>query len=211
MALEAADDPLARDRRLAERMREGAEDAIRWFCREYLPIVYRFALARVRVPSDADDVVQSVMINAARRIETYRGEATLVAWLQQICRRELARRYARIDRLPPIVPFGDDDALRATVEAIEAAATDEPEHAALRGELIARVHAALDELPEHYAAVLEMKYVDELGSKEIGTRLGIGDEAAQSLLARARRALREVCKTSLWVDLNAEVTNGSHH
>ena len=41
--------------------------------------------------------------------------------------------------------------------------------------------------------------------------LGIGDEAAQSLLARARRALREVCKTSLWVDLNAEVTNGSHH
>jgi RNA polymerase sigma-70 factor (ECF subfamily) len=191
-------------------MRRGEDDAIRAFCSEYLPKVYRFALARVRVDADADDVVQSVMINAARRIETYRGDATLLVWLQQICRRELAKRYARIDRQPHMLSFGCDDALQMTVEAIEASPADEPERAALRRELIARLHSALDELPEHYAVALELKYVDELGSKEIAARLGIGDEATQSLLARARRALREVCRTSIWTDLNAdETTNGS--
>jgi RNA polymerase sigma-70 factor (ECF subfamily) len=210
MAREAADDPLARDRRLAARMCQGDDDAIQRFCREHMPKVYRFALARVRVPSDADDVVQSVMINAARRIETYRGEAPLFAWLQQICRRELARRYSRIDREPPLLSVGSDDALRAAVDAIEASPEDEPERVALRRELSARLHAALDELPEHYAAALEMKYVDELGSKDIAARLGIGDEAAQSLLARARRALREVCETSPWNDRErAERANGS--
>jgi len=208
MAREAADDPLARDRRLAARMCQGEDDAIQWFCREYMPMVYRFALTRVRVASDADDIVQSVMINAARRIETYRGEAPLLAWLKQISRRELARRYARIDRQPRVLAFGSDDALRAAVEAIEAAPADEPERVALRGELISRLHAALDELPDRYAAALEMKYVDELGSKEIAARLGISDEAAQSLLSRARRALREVCETSLWIE-HPDEANGS--
>ena len=200
MARDAAEDPLARDRRLAARMCQGDDDAIRGFCREYMPMVYRFALVRVRTPADADDVVQSVMINAARRIETYRGEAPLFAWLKQICRREVARRYLRLERQPRVLPLGSDDALRAAVEAIEASPSDEPERVALRRELIERLHAALDELPDRYAAALEMKYVDELGSKEIAARLDIGDEAAQSLLARARRALREICETKLRID-----------
>ena len=76
----------SRDRTLARRMCDGDEAAIAEFCRDYLPRVYRFAAARVRVEADADDVVQNVMRNAARRIETYRGEATLLSWLLQICR-----------------------------------------------------------------------------------------------------------------------------
>jgi len=198
----------ARDRRLARRMCEGDEQAIAAFCREYLPKVYRFALARVRVEADADDVVQIVMRNAARRIETYRGEASLLTWLLQICRRELSKRYARADRTPATLAFDGDDALRAAVESIEASSLDEPERAALRDELTARLRCAMEELPQRYADALEMKYVDDMSSKQIAERLGIGDEATQSLLARARRALKGVFTTSGWTDSTGSEING---
>jgi len=199
----------ARDRRLARRMCAGDDEAIGAFCREYLPKVYRFALARVRVEADADDVVQNVMRNAARRIETYRGEATLLSWLLQICRHELSKRYARADRQPVPLHFDGDDGLRALVESIEGSPGDEPERIALRDELTAHLKSALDELPDRYADALEMKYVNDMSSKEIAERLGIGDEATQSLLARARRALREVFNASAWIDLKGSQGNGS--
>jgi RNA polymerase sigma-70 factor, ECF subfamily len=191
-----------RDRALARRMCDGDEAAIAEFCRDYLPRVYRFAAARVRIEADADDVVQNVMRNAARRIETYRGESTLFGWLLQICRRELAKRYARIDRQPAPLTIDGDDALRDWVDSIEASPATEPEHAMLREELTARLRQALDELPDRYANVLELKYVDDLSSKEIAEQLGIGDEATQSLLARARRALREVFAATEWSEVH---------
>jgi RNA polymerase sigma-70 factor (ECF subfamily) len=198
----------ARDRRLARRMCAGDEAAIGEFCREYLPKVFRFALARVRVEADADDVVQNVMRNAARRIETYRGDATLLSWLLQICKRELSKRYARMDARPTPLQFDGDDGLRTLVESIEASPEDEPERVALRNELTSRLRCALDELPGRYADALEMKYVDDMSSREIAEKLGIGDEATQSLLARARRALREVFAASQWSDLRGSEANG---
>jgi len=191
-----------RDRALARRMCDGDEAAIAEFCRDYLPRVYRFAAARVRIEADADDVVQNVMRNAARRIETYRGEATLLSWLFQICRRELAKRYARIDRQPTSLTIDGDDGLRDLVDSIEAAPTSEPEHTMLREELTLRLRSALEELPDRYADALEMKYVDDMSSKEIAEQLGIGDEATQSLLARARRALRGVFAATEWSDIH---------
>lgn len=198
-----------RDRHLARRMCSGDEAAIGAFCREYLPKVYRFALARVRVASDADDVVQIVMANAARRIETYRGEATLLTWLLQICRRELSKRYALVDSAPALLQYDGDDAIRALVESIEGSPDDDPERVMMREDLTMRLWGAMEELPARYADALEMMYVDDMSSKDIAAKLGIGDAAAQSLLARARRALREICKTSIWSDLTGSEANGS--
>lgn len=184
---------LARDRRLAKRMLGGDQRAVQQFCDEYLPKLYRYAIRRVRNEHDVGDIVQVVLTNAARRIETFRGEATLLTWLIQICRREISKYAADATRRDIFVPFLQDEALRAVVESLEAPDSGEPEHAGRRSELIALVQLALDQLPERYAQALELKYVEGFSSKEIARRLGIGDEATHSLLARARRAFREVC------------------
>ncbi len=42
----------------------------------------------------------------------------------------------------------------------------------------------------YWSDVLEWKYIDGLSINEIGGRLGIGPEAVQSQLARARRTFR---------------------
>ena len=53
------------------------------------------------------------------------------------------------------------------------------------------MHAVLDRLPGRYGDALEWKYVEGRSVEEISERLGIGQTAAQSLLARARVAFRE--------------------
>ena len=57
------------------------------------------------------------------------------------------------------------------------------------------VQSVLDRLPARYGDVLEWKYIEGRSVEEIGELLGIGQTAAQSLLARARVAFREALET----------------
>ena len=196
---------LSRDRRLARRILGGDERALRCFFDEYFPRLYRYARHRLPSEADVDDVVQVVLSQAARRLETYRGEATLLTWLVQICRHEISRQLHRNQRdADMMTPFLNDDLLRAVVESIENGSGDSPEAGSRRLELISLVQFALDQLPEHYATALELKYIQGFNSREIAVRLQTSDEATQSLLARARRAFREVCGEALRAALEGE-------
>jgi RNA polymerase sigma-70 factor (ECF subfamily) len=199
---------IARDRRLVGRLCKNDQRAMHAFYDEYFPKLYRYAARRLRSPQDIDDVVQRALAVAARRIETYRGEATLLSWLVQICRNEVSKHYQHNARHDATVMFLDDDVLRAVVESLEAPPPDEPESFAKRAELISMVQMALDQLPGRYADALELKYLEGFSSKEIADQLGIGDTAAQSLLARARRAFREVCTVALTLEPSSDDVPG---
>jgi RNA polymerase sigma-70 factor (ECF subfamily) len=189
---------LRRDRRLVKQILAGDERALRAFMDEYFPRLYRYAKLRLPCESDVDDVVQMALTQAARRLETYRGEARLLTWLLQICRHEISGQLARGGRQAEIMtPFLNDELFRSVVESVAGNAADEPEDQARRGEVVKLVRLALDMLPEHYARALELKYMEGLNSREIAVRLHTSDEATQSLLARARRAFREICGETL--------------
>ena len=57
------------------------------------------------------------------------------------------------------------------------------------------MQSVLDRLPARYGDVLEWKYIEGRSVEEIGELLGIGQIAAQSVLARARVAFREALET----------------
>jgi RNA polymerase sigma-70 factor (ECF subfamily) len=187
------DTPMSDDRDLVAAMLGGDERAFTTFFETYFPRVYRFALPRVnRNPDVAKDVVQVTLVKAMRALGTWRGDATLFTWLCQICRRQIAD-HVRSERRhsSKVVLIDDSDEVRAALESIEAPAADNPLHGADRAELGRLVHTVLDRLPGRYGEALEWKYVEGRSVEEIGERLGIGQTAAQSLLARARIAFRE--------------------
>ena len=189
---------LARDRQLARNILAGDEKALKSFMDEYFPRLYRYARQRLCNEADVEDVVQVCLIQAARRLETYRGEATLLTWLVQICRHEISKSLVRHEtRADMMLDFFNDDLLRAAVEAVEMDPATDPEIQARRGELSCLIQLALDQLPENYAVALEMKYIEGCGSREIADRLHASDVATQSLLARARSAFREICGDSI--------------
>jgi RNA polymerase sigma-70 factor, ECF subfamily len=187
------DTPVKDERELVAAMLAGDEEAFTTFFETYFPRVYRFALPRMNRNADATkDVVQATLIKAIRAIGDWRGEAALFTWMCQICRRQIAdhvrsqRRYSS-----KVVLIDDSDEVRAALELIEAPPTDDPLRGADSAELGRLVHAVLDRLPGRYGEALELKYVEGHSVEEIGERLGIGQTAAQSLLARARVAFRE--------------------
>ena len=68
------------------------------------------------------------------------------------------------------------------VLAVVGSASDAPTHG--------RAVAALDRLPADQRLVLVLKYVDEMTVAEVARELGRSVHATESLLARARTALR---------------------
>jgi RNA polymerase sigma-70 factor (ECF subfamily) len=174
-------------------MLEGDERAFNAFFEAYFARIYRFALPRLNGDVEAArEVVQATLSKAMRKLPHYRGEASIFTWLCQICRRT-AVDYLRANRrhADRIVLIDDQPQLRAAIEALEAPEEFDLLKSCGRSELGRLVQTVLDRLPARYADALEWKYVEGLSVDEIAERLGIGQIAVQSMLARARTSFRE--------------------
>jgi len=178
---------------IARRLLEGDEATFRAVFDDYFPRLYRFVVPRVDGNQEqARDVAQEVLCRAFRRLDTYRGEASLYGWILQICRNFLIDR-ARYEstRPQPLKLGGSEESLEAIVEAIRAPEDEQPEHRAVRLELLNIIEATLDYLPSHYSGVLELKYIEGSSVKEIAEMLNLQPKAVESLLSRARSAFRD--------------------
>jgi RNA polymerase sigma-70 factor (ECF subfamily) len=182
------------DRRLVKRLLAHDRDAFNAFFDGYFPRLYRFARARLGDdPDTTKEIVQVTLTKAIRKLGSYRGEAAFFTWLCTICRHEIADHHERVTRERRHVVLTEDAPdIRAAVEAIAAPESDEPENSFRRHETTRLIQVALDQLPEHYGNALEWKYVYGFSVEEIAAKLGIGMEAAQSLLARAKKGFQEV-------------------
>jgi RNA polymerase sigma-70 factor (ECF subfamily) len=154
------------------------------------PRLYRFALRRLGRPALAEEVAQEAIVKGLAKLESFRGEASLLTWLCGICRGEIAtarRRHPELEQLHPVVE--DDPSARAVLELL-AKEAPWPEALLRREQTIALVQSILDCLPSLYGDVLEWKYVDGLSVAEIAARVGRSEKAIESMLTRARDAFR---------------------
>jgi RNA polymerase sigma-70 factor (ECF subfamily) len=185
------------DRRLVKRLLAHDREAFNVFFDGYFPRLYRFA--RTRLGDDPDttkEIVHVTLSKAIRKLGSYRGEAAFFTWLCTICRNEINDHVERVVRERKHVVLTEDlPDVRAAVDALAAPESDEPESNFRRLETTRLIQVALDQLPAHYADALEWKYIYGFSVEEVAEKLGVGLEAAQSLLARAKRAFQEVYGT----------------
>jgi RNA polymerase sigma-70 factor (ECF subfamily) len=182
------------DRRLVKRLLAHDRQAFNTFFDGYFPRLYRFA--RTRLGEDPDvtkEIVHVTLSKAIRKLSSYRGEAAVFTWLCTICRNEINDHMERVARDRKHVVLTEDlPDVRAAVDALTAPAADEPEHHFRRVETARLIQVALDRLPAHYGDALEWKYMYGFSVEEIAAKLGVGVDAAQSILARAKRAFHDV-------------------
>lgn len=180
------------DKLLAMRMARGDEHAFDRFFDEHFPRLYRFTVARLGPDDDAvKDIVQRTLCRGVEKLHTYRGEAALFTWLCRICRNEISDHLRRRSRIDAREVAFDDSGMRAVLDALDAGDSGDPVRDAEREQLGALIVAILDHLPAHQGNALEWKYIEGLSVREIAARMRVTETAAQSLLARARRAFRE--------------------
>ena len=196
------------DPQLIRRMLAGDERAFEAFFNAYFPRLYRFALPRLNGDVDATrEIVQATLGKAIRKLESFRGESGLFTWICQICRNEIVDYIRAERRMRHVVLIDDQPELRAAVESIEAPDEFDLVKGYGREEAARLVRVVLDRLPASYGEALEWKYIEGESVETIGERLGIGTTAAQSLLARARRAFRESLESVFGADA-ADVASG---
>jgi RNA polymerase sigma-70 factor (ECF subfamily) len=182
------------DSRLVKRVLAHDRQAFNEFFDSYFPRLYRFARTRLgEDPDTTKEIVHVTLTRAIRKLASYRGEAALFTWLCTICRNEINDHVERVARERKHVVLTEDlPDVRADVDACLAPASDEPEVCFRRIETSRLIQAALDRLPARYGDALEWKYIYGFSVEEVAAKLGVGLDAAQSVLARAKRAFQDV-------------------
>jgi len=180
------------DKLLTQRMLRGEKAAFDEFFDSNFPRLYRFTLSRIGNDEDAvKEIVQKTLCRAISRVHTYRGEAALFTWLCRLCRNEISDHLKRLNRdASRELPF-DDAEVRAVLESLDSGDGDDPTKLVERDQLGQLIQTILDYLPVRQGNVLEWKYVQGLTVAEIATRMDLSQQAAQSLLARARQSFRD--------------------
>jgi RNA polymerase sigma factor (sigma-70 family) len=151
--------------------------------RRHVGDVYRYALAVMRHPADAEDVTQTTFLNAYRAyVEKGERPAKPQNWLIAIAHNVCRQRFRQSARRPAEVTFDDDIA--------DTFVDDETPS----GEDIRR---ALGQLAFNQRAALVMRELEGRSYAEIANILGVSIGAVETLIFRARRALREQLEGSL--------------
>ena len=150
--------------------------------RRHVADVYHYALAVLRNPADAEDVTQTTFLNALRAYE--RGERPRVEqnWLIAIAHNVCRQRFRQSQRRPREVSLDEDVADRIVDD--EAPSADD-------------IRRALGELAFNQRAALVMRELEGRSYADIAEILGVTVGAVETLLFRARRALREQLEGSL--------------
>jgi RNA polymerase sigma-70 factor (ECF subfamily) len=157
---------------------------------------------------DAEDVVQETFLRAWRRRETFRGTATLRAWLYGIATNAsldlLERRSRRL--LPQLVGEPTDpDAVREPSGEMTwlepypdrlldeiVSGEDPPDEAIVARETVELAFlVAIQQLPPRQRAVLLLRDVIGWSARETAAMLEMSVVASNSALQRARETLRE--------------------
>src|SRR5436305_7223391 len=159
---------------LAERRR--VDRGFERLYRRHVADVYHYALAVLRNPADAEDVTQTTFLNALRAYE--RGERPRNAqnWLIAIAHNVCRQRFRQSQRRPNEVAF-DEDVAEAVVDEDSISAED--------------IRRALGHLAFNQRSALVMRELEGRSYQEIAEILGVSVSAVETLIFRARRALRE--------------------
>lgn len=148
----------------------------------YADRIYRYALARTRSATAADDIVSDTMVAALEGLHSFDlNKGSFAGWLFTIASRRIADRARKqyqfwhfLERRPPApVEFEQESALETT----------------LRGEQRDRVRAAIGRLSERHQQIVLLRYAAELPIRAVGDVLGISEGAVKMRLNRALQHL----------------------
>ena len=170
------------EKSLLARAVDGDEAAFTQLYDQHFYRIYRHVCYRVGQTQDAEDLTQQVFLQAWRGLKTYQStRSPFIAWLLTIAHNVVVTFYRR----------------HRTVHSLEAAAIDWPSAdqmeagAELRLEHV-RVRRAMRLLRPEHQQVLIMRFLEDLGHRDIAAVLGRSEANVRVIQHRALQELRRV-------------------
>jgi RNA polymerase sigma-70 factor (ECF subfamily) len=172
---------------LAKRVAAGNEEALQVFFERYADPLFAFIYHHLNsAREDAEEVWQTTLLAAMHSASAFSGESRLFTWLCAIARHKITDFRRRTGK--PTDVFSDVP----SQQLLKLMATSPlPEEVVLQRTTRILVVKALATLPDDYRSALLARYIDDLPVTEISDLLGRSYKATESLLSRAREALRQ--------------------
>jgi RNA polymerase sigma-70 factor (ECF subfamily) len=170
--------PLAEDKALVERFRNGDTLASRALYERYAQPVFRFLSALGVPPEEREDAAQDVFIAVYRGLKQFRGDAQLSTWIYRIAARHASHlgRRRRMRSFLSLLPWHE----------AEPEPQDDPAEKASDLRLLDRL---LDKLSPKKRMVLVLFEIEGLGVNEIAIVMGCPPNTVWSRLRHARAEL----------------------
>lgn len=175
-------EPEARERALARRVRAGDPEASGLLVHEYGRVLSGFLRQLLGDDHAAEDVLQTVLVEAWRRGPTYDpARGSLLSWLMTIA------RSRAIDSMRRRVPEPYDPSSTGELLDRVAVSEDHAEEVASRWQL----SYLLSALPPNRAELLRMRFQLGLSQTEIAERTGLPLGTVKTRMVAALETLRE--------------------
>jgi RNA polymerase sigma-70 factor (ECF subfamily) len=172
---------VTRDKLLVERCQAGDRQAFDELYVRYQRRLYRFCMQRLGQAHDAEDVVQESFVRAWRALPRFAGERRFYPWLTVIAANLCVDTLRRRSRLTPVE--------ESRIIAADTGTYD-IEDAVLHEVDSKMVATAFGQLSSRHQRVLQMREGSEWSYREIAEHEGVGVTAVETLLWRARQALK---------------------
>lgn len=170
---------------LVRRSLAGEELAQRQLYGRYVGAMFHTVLRLTANRPDAEDVTQEVFVKVFEKLDSFRGESTLGAWIKRIAVNAALNHLRKANRLQTVVlenhaPLPDEPEVDEVAWAHD----------------IRRIHEAMGELPEGCRLVFNLHLLEGYRHHEVAHLLGITESTSKTQYMRAKRLLRE--KLGYW-------------
>lgn len=168
------------DELLLERCAHGDRQASALLINRHSPRVLSLAQRMLGSREDAEDVTQEVFLKVYQQAASWEtGRAKFTTWLHRVTLNQCYDRLRKKRETGMAEPPDPQD--------------DSPGPAGLllASQRQLRMKAAVDDLPDRQRAAILLSHYEELSNTETANIMEISVEAVESLLSRARRALRQ--------------------
>lgn len=177
-----------------QRARAADRQAMGMLYKRFLPVVYRYVLARVADVHTAEDLTSETFFAIVEHIADTRAhdELTFVAWALGIARNQVAMHYRRA-RSRPVThfsPYGDTDTFEGLVDERD------PLDVITARESWTEVVSALERITEEQRSVILYRCVLGYSAEDVGQLLGKQPGAVRALQFRALASLARYLERS---------------
>lgn len=176
-----------------------AENNLNDWLTEHGDYLYRFALARLKDPHQAEDAVQETML-AAIKNNSFDGESSAKTWLTGILKHKIIDLQRKQIREQPVSDLIDLDTSESSMDDFfdksghwldKPQTLDMPDNSLEQKQFLAVLDECLSKLPKKLKAIFMLRDVHELENENICKELDITATNAWVMLYRARMGLRK--------------------
>ena len=180
------------DQALIRDIVNGNEDAFRRFYERFFEKVYKYAYRKVKNRSDAEDITEETFFKALKGFKNFeeRFEGGLDVWMYTI-ERNVVKDYFRKQTGFSMLPFEERWNMMLNPPI------DDPYITAERAEINEIISTALNDLPEQYKEIIELRFFKNKSLKEIANIMGKSVGAIKVLQFRAIQKLRIIVKEKM--------------